>query len=75
MQKIKRLNSRINQYQQNRMFVNNQGQFFQRLNNQEENHQCEVSNFVEAQTFWRRYGVKGRSITRMLNGSRTLRRS
>ena len=35
------------------MFVNNQGRFFQRLNNEEENHQCEIPNSVEAQTFWR----------------------
>ena len=35
------------------MFVNNQGQFFQRLNNEKENHQCEIPNSVEAQTFWR----------------------
>ena len=26
--------SQINQYQQNRMFVNNRGQFFQQLNNE-----------------------------------------
>ena len=51
--KIKRFSSQINQYQQNRMFVNSQGRFFQRLNNEEENHQCEISNSVEAQTFWR----------------------
>ena len=51
--KSKRFNSRINQYQQNRMFVNNQGWFFQRLNNEEENRQCEFQNFMEAQTFWR----------------------
>ena len=50
---MKRLNSRINQYQQNRMFVNNQGRFFQRLNNEEENHQYEIPNSVEAQTFCR----------------------
>ena len=51
--KIKRFNSRINQYQQNRMFVNNRGRFFQRLNNEEENHQYEIPNSVEAQTFSR----------------------
>ena len=51
--KIKRLNSRINQYQQNRMFVNNQGRFFQRLNNEEKNHQCEITNSRETQIFWR----------------------
>ena len=27
--------------------------FFQRLNNEEENHQCETPNSVDAQTFWR----------------------
>ena len=47
--KIKRFNSRINQYQQNRMFVKNQGRFFQRLN-EEENRQYEIPNSVEAQT-------------------------
>ena len=51
--KLKRFNSRINQHQQNWMFVNNQGRFFQRLNNEEENHQYEISNSVKAQTFWR----------------------
>ena len=49
--KIKQFRSRINQYQQNRMFVNNQGQFFQRFNNEEENRQCEILNSVEAQKF------------------------
>ena len=34
------------------MFVINQGQFFQRLSNEEENHQCEILNSMEAQTFW-----------------------
>ena len=50
--KIKWFISRINHYQQNRMFVNNPGRFFQRLNNEEENHQYEIPNSVEAQTFW-----------------------
>ena len=36
---IKRFNSRINQYQQN-----NQGRFFQRLNNEQGNHQYEIPN-------------------------------
>ena len=35
------------------MFVNNQGRFFQRLNNEEKNHQCEIPDSVETQTFWR----------------------
>ena len=32
---------------------NNQGRFSQRLNNEEENHQYEIPNSVEAQTSWR----------------------
>ena len=48
--RIKRFISRINQHQQNRMFVNNQGQCFQRLNSEEENHQCENPISMEAQT-------------------------
>ena len=51
--KIKRFNSRINHYQQNRMFVSNKERFFQRLNNEEENQQCEIPNSLEAQTIWR----------------------
>ena len=58
--KIKWFNSRNNQHQQNRMFVNNQRQFFQRLNDEEENHQYGHFGGV--------YGVKGRNITSMLNG-------
>ena len=51
--KIKRFNSQINHYQQNWMFFNDRGRFFQRLNNKEENFPCKFSNSVEAQTFWR----------------------
>ena len=35
------------------MFTNAQAWFFQQLNNEEGNHQCEISNSVGAQTFWR----------------------
>ena len=66
--KIKRFNSRFNQFQQNRMFVNNQGRFFQRLNNEQENHQCEIPNCVEAQTFSRGIWSERKNITSMLNG-------
>ena len=51
--KIKRFNSGINHYRKNWMFANNQGQFFQRFNNEDENDLCEIPNSVEAQTFWR----------------------
>ena len=69
--KAKRFNSRINQSQQNRMFVNNQGRFFQR---------SKITN-AKFQILWRHkhfgrvYGVKGRNTARMLNDWRTLRRS
>ena len=49
---IKRFNSSVNQYQENWLFINNQGLFFRRLNNEEENHQSEIPNSVEEQTFW-----------------------
>ena len=52
--KIKRFNFQINQYQQNGMFVNNQGRFFQRLKKEEENHQCVIPNSVEVQAL---YGI------------------
>ena len=35
------------------MFVNNQGRFFQRLNNEKENYLCVIPSSVEVQTFWR----------------------
>ena len=35
------------------MSANNKGRCFQRLNNAEENRQCEIPNYVEAQTFSR----------------------
>ena len=69
--KVKRFNSRINQSQQNRMFVNNQGRLFQR---------SKITN-AKFQILWRHkhfgrvYGVKGRNTARMLNDWRTLRRS
>ena len=36
---LKRFNSRISQYQQNRIFLNYQERFSHRLKNEEENHQ------------------------------------
>ena len=49
---IKQFSSQIDQYQQNQMSVNNQGQLFQQLNNEKENHQYETRNSMEAETFW-----------------------
>ena len=66
---IKRFNSRINQFQQN-----NQGRFFQRLNNEEENHPYEIPNSVEAQTFWRGTWSERKEHHKDAEWWRTLRR-
>ena len=51
--KIKRFNSRINQYQPNQCLSRIKDDFLKQLNNEEGNHQCEIPNSVEAQNFWR----------------------
>ena len=66
-EKTKRFNSRINQYQQNRMFVNNQGRFFQQLNNEEEITKVKFEILWRHRHFGGVYRVKGRNITKMLN--------
>ena len=50
--KIKRYSSRINQYQQNRVFQNNQKRFFSQLNGEGEQQQNEAPNAGQAKEFW-----------------------
>ena len=51
--KIKRYQSRINQYQQNRTFNNNQGKFYRDLNNGGRNYEMkEAPNKKDTQEFW-----------------------
>ena len=51
--KIKRYQSRINQYQQNRTFKNNQGKFYKDLNSGGRNYEtAEVPDKKEAQECW-----------------------
>ena len=51
--KIKRYQSRINQYQQNRTFKDNQGKFYRELNSGGRNYETtEVPDKKEAQEFW-----------------------
>ena len=51
--KIKRYQSRINQYQQNRTFKNNEGKFYRELNRRGRNYETtEVPDKKEAQEFW-----------------------
>ena len=50
--KIKRYNNRINQYQQNRTFQNNQGKFYQQLNSGGKQERNDVPDAEAANEFW-----------------------
>ena len=50
--KIKRYSSRINQYQQNRVFQNNQKWFFSQLNGEGKQQQNEAPDAEQAKEFW-----------------------
>ena len=50
--KIKRYQQRINQFQQNRMFINNEGRFYQHLNGASEHHDSKAPDAIDAINFW-----------------------
>ena len=50
--KLKRCRNRINQYNQNRTFQNNEGRFYQQLNGQIGGREPEKPNAEEAKQFW-----------------------
>ena len=50
--KIKRYEGRINQYQQNRMYSNNQKMFFERLEGKERSNDM-IPDAIETKTFWK----------------------
>ena len=50
--KIKRYQQRINQFQQNRLFVNNEGKFYQNLNAEKEYQDSEAPEANDAINFW-----------------------
>ena len=50
--KIKRYTSRITQYQQNRLFQNNQNRFYQELNGEGQLREEDVPDQREARSFW-----------------------
>ena len=50
--KLKRYSDRINQYQQNRTFWNNQGKFYQDLNRGGKHMQNDVPDVEAAKKFW-----------------------
>ena len=51
-EKVKRYQNRINQYNQNRTFVNNQGKFYRDVNNAGDKGENECPDSQEAQAFW-----------------------
>ena len=50
--KITRYQQRVSQYQQNRLFRNNEGRFYQQLNNESEHLENEVPDAETARNFW-----------------------
>ena len=51
--KISRYQQRINQYQQNRMFKNNESRFYQKLNNDDgQNNENAIPDADESKRFW-----------------------
>ena len=65
-QKIKRYQNRINQFQQNRSFKNNQGRFYKNLNNDGQYEKSEVPDAEEAKKFWQ--GIWGEEKEHNKNG-------
>ena len=64
--KIKRYQRRINHYQQNRTFKNNQGKFYRELNSGGRNYETtEVPNKKEAHEFWEVSGEKEKNTGNM----------
>ena len=50
--KIKRYQQRIHQFQQNRLFINNEGRFYQNLNAENEHQDSEAPDANDAKNFW-----------------------
>ena len=53
MQKLNGLNLELTNINRTRCLSRIKGDFLKQLNNEEQNHQCEIPNSVEMQTFWR----------------------
>ena len=50
--KIKRYQQRINQFQQNRLFINNEGRFYQNLDPENKHQDSEAPKATDAVNFW-----------------------
>ena len=70
--KIKRYQGRVNQYQQNRMYSNNQKMIFERLEEKDKSNDV-IPDENETKTVWKKIGRKKLSITIGQSGSNQLK--
>ena len=70
--KITRYQQRISQYQQNRLFRNNEGRFYQQLNNEKEHFENEVPDAETARNFGQIFGAKRSNMMRRQTGYTSL---
>ena len=69
--KVRRYQGRVDSYRQNRLFENNQRQFYRELDEEEERCDDDQPVTEELKQFWETYGVSLQTIRRMLNGYKT----
>ena len=67
--KLNRYNNRVNKYQQNRIFRNNERMLYKKLNGDSNNKNTNSTpDENKSREFWKKYGVLIKFIIRMLNG-------
>ena len=66
--KINRYQQRVNQFQQNRFFRNNEGQFYKQIDGSEEGEEIVILDAQEAKTFWTDIWAKKWNIIMMQLG-------
>ena len=69
--KVRRYQGRIDSYRQNRLFKNNQRQFYRELDQEEERCDDDQPVAEESKQFWERYGVSLQIIGKMRSGYKT----
>ena len=69
--KVRRYQGRVDRYRQNKLFENNQRQFYRELD--QEGERCDDDQPVaeESKQFWETYGVSLQTIRRMQSGYKT----
>ena len=69
--KVRRYQGRVDSYKQNRLFENNQRQFYRELDQEKERGDDDEPVAEESKQFWGTYGVSLRTIRRMQSGYKT----